>query len=168
VRGGAAPAALDVRPRGSSRSLLVRSADGLDTFVGLLSPQGVLLDANAMTPDRPDFVSSSAFGNDFWDARLWSWSPVVQQRLKAAVERAATGDLVRYDETMRVRGNHLVTIDITLLPLLTHEGISTIVCSIIDSSAALRADRHWADRQLADRQLADRHWADRERTPQAC
>jgi two-component system CheB/CheR fusion protein len=106
-----------------------------------------------MAPGRPDLVRSSAFGHDFWEASLWSWSPVVQQRLRAAVERAATGDLVRYDETMRVRGNHLVTIDITLLPLPTPQGVSTIVCSIIDSPAALRADRHWADRQ---------------RTPRAC
>jgi hypothetical protein len=56
------------------------------TFVGLLSLDGILLEANRMALAAADPDADDALGRPFWEATWWSWSPAVQQRLRDAVQ----------------------------------------------------------------------------------
>ena len=127
---------------GGSESAVVRlpsSYAGLwraqpDSFVGLLSRDGTLLDAGHKALDAIDLGSGQALGRPIWQASPWSWSPVVQQRLQDAVERAVAGEIIEYQETARIRGNKLITIDFRLVPLVEGAFVIALVASALDVS----------------------------------
>lgn len=54
--------------------------------MGLLSLDGILLEANRMALAAADPDADDALGRPFWEATWWSWSPAVQQRLRDAVQ----------------------------------------------------------------------------------
>jgi PAS domain-containing protein len=107
-------------------------ADGPTGFIGLLSPDGTLLEADDGAFEAADLSVDEALGRPFWDTSCWSWSPVVQKRLRDAVTRAAAGDVIRYDDTIRLRGNHLITIDVSLVPRMDAGVVIAVVCSAIE------------------------------------
>jgi PAS domain-containing protein len=107
-------------------------AGGLGGFVGLLSLDGSLLDADRGAFEAADLSVEEAVGRPFWDTACWSWSRSVQDRLRTAVGRAAAGDAIRYDETIRVRGNRLITIDVGLVPRIEAGVVVALVCSAVD------------------------------------
>jgi two-component system, sensor histidine kinase PdtaS len=113
------------------RSHAVRSARGLTSFVGLLSVEGALLEANDTASTRPELSACDAIGLPFWDAAWWSWSPVVQDRLRAALACTVAGATVRYHETALVRRNQLITVDLAWAPLVRSGAVTAVVCSAI-------------------------------------
>ena len=46
--------------------------------------------------------------------------------------RAAAGDVIRYDDTVRIRGNRLITIDVSVGPRTDAGAVIALVCSAID------------------------------------
>jgi hypothetical protein len=114
------------------RSHAVRSARGLASFVGLLSIEGALLEANDTALIRADLSACDAIGLPFWDAAWWSWSPTVQDRVRAALALVVAGATVRYDETALVRRNQLITVDLAWAPLARAGAVTAVVCSAID------------------------------------
>jgi PAS domain S-box-containing protein len=105
---------------------------GVGTFVGLLSLDGTLLEANRMALAAADPHADDALGRPFWEATWWAWNLTVQQRLRDAVQRAATGEVVRYDETVQVSDGGLIAIDFTLVPLVEGGRVAALVSSAID------------------------------------
>ncbi len=93
-------------------------------FVGLLTPDGILLEANATALRAGGLVRDDVVGRPFWEAHWWSHSPESQQRLREAVETARGGTAVRYDADVMAgdSGRSLVTIDFQLTPVRDVEG----------------------------------------------
>jgi hypothetical protein len=112
-----------------SRDARLAAADGRPVFVGLLSPAGVLLDG---FPRQTGADGGPDDGSRLWETPWWAWSPDVQQRLRSAVARAVMGELVRYDDTVRLAGNMLVTVDLTVSPVVTTSGITAVRCLMTD------------------------------------
>jgi len=125
-------------------SQVIRSASGLGSFVGLLSLDGVLQEADQTTSSTPQLTPDDALGHPFWQATWWSWSPLVQQRLRAAVAQVAAGQAIRYDETALIRGNQLITVDLALAPLIKGGEVTALICSAIDVSSHSTAARQTA------------------------
>ena len=101
-------------------------------FVSLISTDGTVLDIDHRPSEVGDRTLEQIVGHPCWDSACWSWSPIVQQRLRDAVERAASGDIIRYDDTIRVRGNRLVTIGVSLVPRLSAGAVTALDCSVVD------------------------------------
>jgi len=116
----------------SPRSDVIRSACGLPSFLGLLSLDGILLEFNHTATTRPEHDLHHAVDLPFWDATWWSWSPLVQQRLRAAVAQVVAGRVLRYSETARVRGNQLITMDLAWAPLVSSGIVAGVICSAIE------------------------------------
>lgn len=112
-----------------------RLAGGPIGFVGLLSPEGRLLDADHGALEAADLGVVGAVGSLFWDTSWWSWSPAVQERLRDAVTRAAGGDVIRYDDTIRVSGNRLITIGVSLVPRIDVGAVIALVGSAVDMTS---------------------------------
>jgi two-component system CheB/CheR fusion protein len=112
----------------------VRSAYGLTSFLGLLSFDGTLLEANESASTPPEFSSDAALGLPFWEAAWWSWSPIVQQRLRETIARVASGRVLRYNETALIRRNQLITVDLACAPVLKAGRARALICSVIDLS----------------------------------
>jgi len=120
-------------------SWVVRTARGLTGFLGLLAPDGTLLEANqtASTPLERDLQDT--LDHPFWDAAWWAWSPVVQQRLRNAVAEVAAGASLRYPETALVGRNLLVTVDLAWAPLIRSGTVTALICSAVDVTAGAPA-----------------------------
>jgi diguanylate cyclase (GGDEF)-like protein/PAS domain S-box-containing protein len=93
--------------------------DGLgpSMFVGLMTPQGTLIEANlpalAAAGLKPEDVVGKPFEETYW----WAYSPEVQQRLREAITRAARGEASRYDAQVHGAEGHLIDIDFSLQPV---------------------------------------------------
>ena len=98
--------------------------DGLgpSMFVGLMTPQGILIEANrpalAAAGLQPDDVLGQPFEETYW----WAYSLSVQQQLRKAIDRAAGGEASRYDVQVRGAQHQLVDIDFSLQPLRNDAG----------------------------------------------
>lgn len=125
----------------------VRSARGLTSFLGLLSVDGVLLEANQPVSSPPELSGHAMLGQPFWEAAWWNWSPSVQERLRGSVARVATGGVIRYNETALVRRNQLITVDLAWVPAVRAGRVTALICSVVDLSGARETRPADDDRQ---------------------
>lgn len=125
-----------VRAREEVRSTSNRLSsiqDSLVSFVGLLSPDGTLLEANAYALDAAGLTREECVGRKFWDCYWWSYAPDMQDRLRAWVARAAEGEHIREQCDVRVKDERRVTIDFQLVPSFDEAGnVVEIIPSGID------------------------------------
>jgi len=91
-------------------------------FVGLLQPDGIILEANQTILDFAGLSHSQVIGKPFWETRWWTISTETQERLKAAIARAATGEFVRYEVDVLGKGDVVATIDFSLRPIQDESG----------------------------------------------
>ncbi|MFD0857826.1 PAS domain-containing protein [Roseovarius aquimarinus] len=99
-----------------------RILDGNIGFVGILEPDGTLVEANATALEAAGIARSDVVGRKFWDAHWWSYDSAVADRLKEAVVLAASGEVVRYDATVMMREGQTITIDFQLSPVRDDAG----------------------------------------------
>ncbi len=91
-------------------------------FVGLLTPDGLLIEANRTALEFAGVGLSDVVGKPFWETPWWAHSTEMQERLRAAVRRAAAGELVRFEATHTGPDGLLHTIDVSLKPVKDETG----------------------------------------------
>ncbi|GAB1544870.1 hypothetical protein NUACC21_75460 [Scytonema sp. NUACC21] len=91
-------------------------------FVGLLKPDGTLLEANQTALDFGGITHADTVGLPFWEARWWTISTETQNQLKDAIARAARGEFVRYEVDVLGAKDTVATIDFSLKPFLDETG----------------------------------------------
>lgn len=124
-----------------ARNRLQTLQDSLAAFVGMLTPDGTLTEANETALSAAGLKPGDVIGRKFWDAYWWNWSEDSQTRLKAAVAEAARGETVRYDAEVRVAGGAHIVIDFQLVPVIEADGsVSCIIPSAIDITQRLAAE----------------------------
>jgi two-component system CheB/CheR fusion protein len=134
------------------RERLQRVIDSLAAFVGLLTPDGVLVEANLTAVRRAGLRREDVIGKPFWDCWWWSWDRGVQDRLRDACRRAAAGEEVTYEETVRLADDARILIDFRLAPIRDDSGaVVAIVPSAIDVTERRRAEQR-KDMLLAELQ----------------
>ena len=115
--------------------------DSLFAFVGVFSTEGVVLEANRAPLELAALEREQVLGKFLPETYWWSYSAAVQDRLRAALQRAAQGEVVRYDEVIRMANDQRVTIDVAFGPLRDAEGkISEIVGSAVDITERKQAE----------------------------
>jgi PAS domain S-box-containing protein len=119
--------------------------DNLFSFVGLMTADGTLLEANQTALQAAALQPEDVLGKPFADTYWWSFSPESQARLRAAIARAAAGEQIRYDVPVRVAEDRYIVIDFTLAPIFDEAGsVTHLVPSGLDiterkaAEAALR------------------------------
>ena len=111
---------------------LRRLLDGLFSFVGLLDPEGLILEANQTALDGVDLRREDVIGRPFWETPWWAASPEVRAQLRDAIVRARGGETVRYDVEVCLAGDVRVTMDFQLVPLIEDGEVTGLVPSGID------------------------------------
>ncbi|MFZ2493172.1 MAG: ATP-binding protein [Thermoanaerobaculia bacterium] len=130
--------------------------DGLFAFAGLLTPEGILIEANRAALTAAGIKANDVLGKPFVDAYWWSWSPEVQRKLRDAIERAREGEPVRYDTEIRVAGDRRMTIDFMIAPIYDDLGrLAHLVPSAIDITARLEAEAARARSESRLQRFAD-------------
>jgi PAS domain S-box-containing protein len=120
--------------------------DNVGHFVGLLSPDGTLLEANAAALRAGGISRDDVVGRPFWEAHWWAHSAETQQQLRDAIEAARRGAVVRYDvDVMGAdEGRSLVTIDFRLTPV---RGSDDAVRFLVPEGAPRTGGTYGADSQ---------------------
>ena len=96
-------------------------------FIGLLDPDGTLLQVNQTALDFAGLRKEDVVGRPFWDTYWWRYSTGVQNRLKAAIRGAAQGTSAHYEEDVLARGNTIRTIDFSLTPVTNQDGETLLI-----------------------------------------
>jgi PAS domain S-box-containing protein len=96
--------------------------DSTFQFIGLLTPDGTLLEANQTALDFAGIDAAEAVGRPFWEARWWDIGDQGVQQLREALAAAASGAFIRYETPVRGRGDHTTTIDFSLKPIVDADG----------------------------------------------
>ena len=91
-------------------------------FIGLLEPDGTVLEVNQTALDFTGQHLQDVVGCPFWETAWWSGSPESRERLKLAIESAAAGEFVRYEDTMVGSSGRSIQIDFSLKPIFDDAG----------------------------------------------
>ena len=132
--------------------------DSMFTFVGMIAPDGTLTEANHASLAAAGLSRSDVIGNPFWDCYWWNYDPAVQKRLRAGFDRAVRGELVRYEETVRLANDERAVLDFVLKPVFDGDRLLFVIPSAenitwrkqVEAERQLRA----ADRALEGERLA--------------
>ncbi|MDB6033461.1 MAG: multi-sensor signal transduction histidine kinase [Verrucomicrobiales bacterium] len=117
---------------------------GPDMFVGLLTPEGILVEVNQPPLTAAGLEPEDVLGKPFAETPWWSHSPEVQGQLRDAILRAALGEASRYDVRTQGAGGEMIDIDFSLQPLRDEAG--EIVFLI--PSASVITERKRAEKAL--------------------
>lgn len=116
-------------------------------FIGLLSPQGILLEANRTALDSVDASANDVVGKPFWETAWWSGLEDEQERLKEAIKQAARGELVRYETRHTSKDGEIIHVDFSLKPVKNDLGETLLI---------IPEGRDITERRMAE-ELACRH-----------
>ena len=90
-------------------------------FIGLLDPNGILLEANETALQFARTTAAEVLGLPFWDTPWWSHSRELQDRLKQTIVRSARGELVRIEVAHPDENGTLHAIDFSLKPIFDEQ-----------------------------------------------
>lgn len=110
---------------GDTRNRIARLiVDHMHQFVALLDASGTLIDVNRTALEAGGIEPDEVLGRPFWEGRWWSTTSATRRRLRAAIERALKGELVRYDVDVygTDAGRTVVPIDFSIKPLRDGSG----------------------------------------------
>jgi PAS domain S-box-containing protein len=119
-------------------------------FMGLMQPDGTLLEANQTALDFAGICAEEVVGVPFWETPWWRLDREAQKQLKQAVVRAAAGEFVRYEVEVAGAGEMVITIDFSIKPvfdetgqvvLLIPEGRDITERKVLEGEIALREAR---------------------------
>lgn len=71
--------------------------DQMYQFVGLLTPEGILLEVNQTALAFGGFGREDVIGRPFWEVGWWNFALETQTQLKQAIAAAGRGEFVRYE-----------------------------------------------------------------------
>jgi len=90
-------------------------------FIGLLTPEGVLVQTNKSSL-KSGHKLEDVLGKLFWQEPFFAHSPALQTQIREGIVRAAGGELVRFEIRHPDRDGVFHTVDFTLTPLRDDDG----------------------------------------------
>lgn len=91
-------------------------------FIGLMKPDGTLIEANRTALEFAGLEAPEAIDRPLWDT-YWFLTPAVDRsRIRESVERAARGEFIRYEISVQGAGGRIVPIDFSLKPIFNDAG----------------------------------------------
>jgi PAS domain S-box-containing protein len=117
--------------------------NNLISFVTLMTPDGIIVDVNESALATAKLEASDVVGRHFWETYWWSHDADAREELRLCVMRAAQGERVRHDTTVRTSGDGRIAVANLLAPVLDESGTVThVVASGFDISDRKKAEQH--------------------------
>jgi PAS domain S-box-containing protein len=95
-------------------------------FMGLLSPEGTVLDCNHASLESIGATLADVVGLPLWDTQWFSTTPGMPEKIRASVEAVAKGEAVRYEVTVNLPGG-VRTFDFSMRPIIDASGTLTAI-----------------------------------------
>lgn len=96
--------------------------DSTFQFIGFLTLDGTLIEANKTALDFAGLVPADVIGKKFWDCYWWQISEETQVQLKQNFEKALLGEIVLYEVAVWDKDQKPVTILFNLKPVFDAQG----------------------------------------------
>ena len=87
-------------------------------FTGLMTPDGMLIEANQTALDFAGIKLEDIINQPFWETRWWQGNETRVSHLKEAISRAAKGEFVRFEVELQGADDTAAMIDFSLKPVL--------------------------------------------------
>ena len=111
-------------------------------FMGLMTPDGILTEVNQTALDFAGLAESDVIGKPFWETPWWTHSPELQEQLRDAVSRAASGEFVRFEANHLAADGSLHYIDFSLKPVRDETGnVSFLIPEGRDTTERKQAEK---------------------------
>ncbi|PKN45444.1 MAG: hypothetical protein CVU59_09065 [Deltaproteobacteria bacterium HGW-Deltaproteobacteria-17] len=91
-------------------------------FVGLMTPAGIVIEANRTALDFAGIKAEEVVGKPMWEAFWWAEDNRRVERLRKSIKQAASGEFVRYDVKLRGRNGTSAFIDFSIKPIRDDQG----------------------------------------------
>ena len=91
-------------------------------FIGLMTTDGILIEANRAALNFYGITESDVLGIPFWEAPWWTHSPEQQNVLCDAVKRAASGEFVRFEAFHPAPDGIIHCVDTSIKPVKDETG----------------------------------------------
>ncbi|HEU6448312.1 MAG TPA: ATP-binding protein [Verrucomicrobiae bacterium] len=135
---------------------LKRILNGIFAFVGVLTPDGILLEGNYASFGAGKIKPEDVIGKPFPETYWWSHSAETQRELRECLKRAAQGEIVRRDFEVRAANDQRMTIDFIVSPLRNADNqIVELVASAVDITARKQAEDELRETSARFHQLAE-------------
>lgn len=123
---------------GHYREIVERSVQ----CIVLLSPDGTVLELNALALRVMGARREEVIGCEFWETPLWEPGATMGHRIRAAVAAAASGVTVRFEITRHGDTGQTMTLDLSLKPVADEGGrVALIIVEGHDVSDRSRVER---------------------------
>ncbi|MEH2091808.1 PAS domain S-box protein [Nostoc sp.] len=96
--------------------------DGTHEYIGLLTLDGTLLEANRALLEFADSKRDELIGLPFWETVWFQYTPNASETVRQAVVRAAAGEFVRLEAPIINPFGETMTFDISLYPIRNEKG----------------------------------------------
>lgn len=113
--------------------------DATFQFIGLLSPDGTLLEANKAMLDLAGVPAQDVLGRPYCTAPWWPEDAALRATVRDCVARAASGHFVRRELTMRGPEGATLAIDFSITPVRDEDGIVSMLVPEARDISALKA-----------------------------
>ncbi|MDB2657343.1 PAS domain-containing protein [Crocinitomicaceae bacterium] len=87
------------------------------SFVGLLAPDGTILEVNEPALQFAGITKEQVIGLKYWDAPWWALSSQARLNLRSAIQEASSGKSIRYDAEIVGDNDERIIIDFSLQPV---------------------------------------------------
>ena len=91
-------------------------------FIGMMTTDGILIEANRAALEFSGIEASHILGKPFWETPWWTHSPELQKKLRQAVIKVAQGEFVRFEATHPAQDGTIHYIDFSLKPVKDEAG----------------------------------------------
>jgi PAS domain S-box-containing protein len=130
--------------------------DQMYQFIGLLTPEGILLEVNHTALEFGGIELDDAQGQPFWEIVWWQISLATQEKLREAIARAAQGEFVRYEVEVQGAQGQVVTLDFSLRPVLDDAGnVVLLIPEGRDISDRIQAEKALQLQAVITRNMAE-------------
>jgi PAS domain S-box-containing protein len=125
---------------------------GPSIFVGLMTPEGILIECNRPALTAAGLKPEDVLGKPFEETHWWCHSPEAQQQLREAIARGVRGEPSRYDVQTRGAGGQVIDVDFSLQPLRDETGkvvflvpSASVITERKEAENALRESKRFAE-----------------------
>jgi PAS domain S-box-containing protein len=137
----------DITEQKLAEEMLLRSEqqlrdvmDNMVALIGLLTPDGIVIEANSMALNIANLTIEDVKGKPFEECYWWAWSGDVQKRLREAIRKASAGEVIRYDEMIQTGEGKYRIIDFMLSSTLENGRIKYLIPSATDITERKKAE----------------------------
>ncbi len=118
--------------------------DGTYEYIGLLAPDGTLLEANRASLEFASYQREDVVGRPFWETPWFTHTPGAPEVVREYLGRAANGEFVRFEATIRRPSGEYQTFDISFHPVFDDQGRVSLI---------VPEGREISERKLAEERL---------------